>query len=1305
MASAVESHKLIYVLRYRPPVNNTSAEPLLLSGYGVELWIKKTDYKVIDDRKVQFPGGDSVPEIEGQDDEPEAERTEAIEVDERPVIMKLEEAQVKDLALKAADYILASKDPLRSLVHLSQNFPRLAHNLVDRPFPQALFDEVAGAQMTTKVVQGFSGLWINGLDVGADDINMFKLLRFLRAEGRVLSQITSLGFDAATALELLNVKTGGSTGGPAWGDSFDTRDDHAIIWLNDLEKDRRYAAWPRSLRDLLRPGFPNQLKYIRRNLFSLIMVLDLAKPAHLDVLGVFFTWISREVPLRLGVVLMFDGKKLDSDSNKAGLFAKFLVDYYGLKQFREFAQKLQESILEGDILPLGAVDLAVATVFDDVKVTGKPKQTAGEPPATWKAALDSEVGYMHIAIRYMDRMGIAKAEGAWFLNGRMGDIAGGWQDEMVETYFRQLEHLQRKIYYQEIDENINAFEHFSTLPGVLPRRNPYISSPTANKPARFVDIDAVSLQLPYLTSVDPAEGGFPAVTMWLVSDFADSSSWQAVSSVLRFLAQDGRKATRVGLVPLSSGKSAPIASLFNLVAAKAEAGNAAAAQIAESILNELIEGVAKPDVAYFSKQLADVATKDEVAGLFKPLQGTDAAELRAVYGMQPGESVLVVNGRIFGPFPASDFSLSKEDYDLASLTAYQAGVEWIAVQVGKAMPDIRDHAKADAILRVATIVSNEESAKELESGFQQQAKVRAGIIPFEFHTNSAQFSVGDPDRAIFRVFAVVDPATTVAQRLSAVLEALTQLGDLVHLTVRLNPTRDLKDVPVKRFYRFVTERDLDQNSAVAQFHRLPEDTLLSLDLDVPNAWLAMPLASVHDLDNIKLGDLPPGERTQGIDSVFELTKILVEGHCIDAKSKQPPRGLQFILGSSSYPNLVDTIVMANLGYFQLKAGPGVWQLRLRPGRSRSLYELGLVTEDAREFSLFTGGVTLPVSSVTVRSFEGLTLFVKVTKKPGKENLDLLDEDDKHGNDEDEGDENAGNGGMWGAIKKGLGLGRKATEEGEDSAKGSRSNETTINVFSVASGHLYERFMSIMFIGVMRHTKSPVKFWLIENFMSPTFKDFLPHLAKKYGFQYELVTYKWPHWLRAQTEKQRTIWGYKILFLDVLFPLSLDRVIFVDADQIVRTDLKELMEMDIHGAPYAYTPFCNSRQETEGYRFWKSGYWANHLAGRAYHISALYLVDLKRFRQMAAGDRLRGQYQMLSADPESLANLDQDLPNNLIHQVPIFSLPQEWLWCETWCDDESLKTAKTIDLVSRTISQFTALRLLIGPNSMLSATIR
>jgi UDP-glucose:glycoprotein glucosyltransferase len=62
-----------------------------------------------------------------------------------------------------------------------------------------------------------------------------------------------------------------------------------------------------------------------------------------------------------------------------------------------------------------------------------------------------------------------------------------------------------------------------------------------------------------------------------------------------------------------------------------------------------------------------------------------------------------------------------------------------------------------------------------------------------------------------------------------------------------------------------------------------------------------------------------------------------------------------------------------------------------------------------------------------------------------------------------------------------------------------------------------------------------------------------------------------------------------------------------------------------------------------------------------------------------GDQLRSIYDSLARDPNSLANLDQDLPNFAQHQVPIHSLPQEWLWCETWCSDDSKKEAKTIDL--------------------------
>ena len=67
--------------------------------------------------------------------------------------------------------------------------------------------------------------------------------------------------------------------------------------------------------------------------------------------------------------------------------------------------------------------------------------------------------------------------------------------------------------------------------------------------------------------------------------------------------------------------------------------------------------------------------------------------------------------------------------------------------------------------------------------------------------------------------------------------------------------------------------------------------------------------------------------------------FLCLGQCFDRHTDHPTPGLEFVLGSAGQPELFDTIVMANLGYFQLKAGPGAWVLRLREGRSRDTYSV------------------------------------------------------------------------------------------------------------------------------------------------------------------------------------------------------------------------------------------------------------------------------------------------------------------------------------------------------------------------------
>ncbi len=331
----------------------------------------------------------------------------------------------------------------------------------------------------------------------------------------------------------------------------------------------------------------------------------------------------------------------------------------------------------------------------------------------------------------------------------------------------------------------------------------------------------------------------------------------------------------------------------------------------------------------------------------------------------------------------------------------------------------------------------------------------------------------------------------------------------------------------------------------------------------------------------------------------------------------------------------DTLVMSNLGHFQLQALPGSYSLSLADGRSSELYDI------MQRRSHVT---SLPVQ---VDNIISSAVHLHVQKKPEKMNLDLLHREAVDGKAAAAAQQSSG---MWNSIMSAFGSKDVAAAPALDlSVRG----KDTIHVFSLATGHLYERFLKIMMLSVTRNTNAPVKFWLLGNFVSPQFKRALPLLAKHWGYTYEFVTYKWPSWLNRQTEKQRIIWAYKVLFLDVLFPLHVKKIIYIDSDQVVRADLRELWHLDLKGAPLAYTPFCDSNKDIEGFRFWKTGFWKSHLQGKNYHISALYVVDLERFRQLAAGDSWRIIYDQLSRDPNSLSNLDQDLPNYSQQQVGHF----------------------------------------------------
>ncbi|VDK76301.1 unnamed protein product [Anisakis simplex] len=106
-------------------------------------------------------------------------------------------------------------------------------------------------------------------------------------------------------------------------------------------------------------------------------------------------------------------------------------------------------------------------------------------------------------------------------------------------------------------------------------------------------------------------------------------------------------------------------------------------------------------------------------------------------------------------------------------------------------------------------------------------------------------------------------------------------------------------------------------------------------------------------------------------------------------------------------------------------------------------------------------------NVLIDSFSGRTIRVRVSKKEGKQDENLLSEGKQTDDDVDEESQS-----IWSSISSKLSGGEKYE---------------TINIFSLASGHLYERFIRIMMLSVMKHTKHPVKFWLLKNYLSPHFK--------------------------------------------------------------------------------------------------------------------------------------------------------------------------------------------------------------------------
>ncbi|XP_064194922.1 UDP-glucose:glycoprotein glucosyltransferase 1 isoform X2 [Anguilla rostrata] len=1280
MLSKANNGEITYVLRHF--VANPSRSKVFLSGYGVELAIKNQEYKAKDDTQVQgadvnatmIGENDPVDEVQGflfgklktlyPELKEQLKELRKHLVESTNEMAPLKVWQMQDLSYQTAARILAapSVDALTVMRDLSQNFPTKARSITRTVVNSEIRREIEENQKffkgTLGLQPGDSALFINGLHIDLDVQDIFSVFDVLRNEARVMEGLQSLKIETPFIHDILKLNVQPSDSDYA----VDIRSP-AVNWINNLETDGRYSSWPSNVQELLRPTFPGVIRQIRKNFHNFVVIVDPAHENTAELLSVAEMFFSNNIPLRIGVVFVVS----DADDVDG-------MDDPGVALLRAF------NYIADDVDSQHAFD-AIISMFNRVPSGGRLK-------------VEHVVGVLAKRYPYVEVSSILGADSAYDKNRKDGKsyyeqtgvgplpvvLYNGMPYQRDQLDPDELETVtmhkildttsifQRAVYLGELTGDQDVVDFIMNQPNVVPRINSRILSTSRNyldlsdtnnffidEYARFLFLDtkqkntAVANSMNYLTKKGMAtrdthdDSYIRPVTFWVVGDFDQPSGRQLLYDAIKHM----KTSNNVRLGMINNPSESPSNDTHRIARAVWAAMQTQSANNAKNFVTKLSKEETAGAVAS-GTDVAEFAVGGMDIQLFKSAYKSPkvdfllshAAFCRDVLKLKKGQRAVISNGRIIGPLEEGEV-FNQDDFLLLESIIMKTSGERIQNTVQQL--GVEEHRASDLVMKVDSLLSS-----------QPKGEARIEYTFFEDRYSAVKLRPSEGE-VYFDVVAVVDPVTRDAQKLAPLLQVLRKLVN-VNLRVFMNCQSKLSDLPLKSFYRYVLEPEVsfmvDNSFApgpVATFLDMPHSPLFTLNLNTPESWMVESVRTRYDLDNIYLEEVEGG-----VSAEYELEYLLLEGHCFDVTTGQPPRGLQFTLGTASDPVIVDTIVMANLGYFQLKANPGAWVLKLRKGRSDDIYKI-----------YSHEGTDSPSDAddliVVLNNFKSKIIKVKVQKKPDKMSEELLSD----GTTEDDS-------GFWGSLTRGFTGGAKTDEIKQE-------KDDVINIFSVASGHLYERFLRIMMLSVLKHTKTPVKFWFLKNYLSPSFKEFIPHMAEEYGFQYELVQYKWPRWLHQQTEKQRIIWGYKILFLDVLFPLAVDKFLFVDADQIVRTDLKELRDFNLDGAPYGYTPFCESRREMDGYRFWKSGYWASHLAGRKYHISALYVVDLKKFRKIAAGDRLRGQYQGLSQDPNSLSNLDQDLPNNMIHQVPIKSLPQEWLWCETWCDDASKKKAKTIDL--------------------------
>ena len=689
--------RIQYIFRHF--IQENQSGPLRISGYGVELQIKSSEYKAQDDRKVNTEGLDEE-EHEGEQSKDELngfhfdvlasrfpEDTEKLAefkqflLDENNPMAPLKVWQLQDLSLQVAARVLNSppEKQLSELMEISQNFPSYARPLSKTSVPKDLKKEVKKNRdifyEKMSIQPSDAALFINGLYFDMDYVDIFTILETVKSEAKVLDGLGRIGISDSVASKLTSVDFSNAN---KLSYGIDIRDT-AVNWVNDLEKDKMYDRWPRDIMEMLRPTFPGMMRSVRKNFFNIVVICDPAKAKCRPVLKMLESFYLHSAPTRIGIVFAVDPDQDKNGSNDPGCALLNAYNYIRQKETNTdalaFITKVYSSIDDD------AQDVTVEDVHDNFKAK------YGEVKEVFEEDSEYDIGRV-LAKDFIDRSGLVLDSPQVLMNGVPMDQsnlnAEDFEEALMMAIMKETTPIQKAIYHNKLKDEDDCLDYLMKQPNIMPRLNDRILK---SEDLNFLDLTGESLpslKLNTFAALNSKElmAGTMANHMQYVNSHKDSSKLHILTvwAIVDLESKQGREILRGALAQLKSSNQLRVGIIFN----SAEPGFATKvtraaleSQTSNTGLRNILGKILKEDTLKSlqngKKKLEDYdipgADMEALIKAFNAEKSTDMLDIHQIFvkkgltGFDVGQNGILLNGRIIGPlksgehFGVDDFNL------------------------------------------------------------------------------------------------------------------------------------------------------------------------------------------------------------------------------------------------------------------------------------------------------------------------------------------------------------------------------------------------------------------------------------------------------------------------------------------------------------------------------------------------------------------------------------------------------------------------------------------------------------------------